>query len=76
MNKPLKIQQSMADPGNSALVQYMDLVVGQRGLFKLFVYELVVMVAQKRAGALGLLLRKKNVPLGTGQGWAQRYLWQ
>lgn len=67
MNKPLKIQQSMADQGNSALVQYMDLVVGQRGLFKLFVYELVVMVAQKRAGALGLLLRKKMYPWVLGK---------
>ncbi|MGI9317642.1 MAG: DapH/DapD/GlmU-related protein [bacterium] len=62
MTKPLKIQTSMAGGDQSALSRYMDLVVGQRGWLKLLVYEAVVMIAQKRAGALGLLLRKKMYP--------------
>lgn len=44
----------------------MDLVVGQRGWGKLIKYELVMMIAQKRAGALGLLLRQKLYPLLLG----------
>ena len=52
----------MSGNGQSAIRQYMDLVVGQRGWLKLLRYEFVVMVAQKRAGALGLLLRKKMYP--------------
>ena len=62
MSKPLKIQQSMGGDNQSALSRYMDLVVGQRGYGNLIKYELVMMIAQKRAGALGLLLRKKMYP--------------
>ncbi len=67
MSKPLKIQQSMSGGNQSALHRYMDLVVGQRGYLKLLKYELVVMIAQKRAGALGLLLRKKMYPWLLGE---------
>ncbi len=63
--KPLKIQQSMGGSG-SALERYMDLVVGRRGIWNLLRYELVMMVAQKRAGALGLVLRKWLYPLVLG----------
>lgn len=52
----------MSGSGQSAIQQYMDLVVGQRSWPKLLLYEFVIMVAQKRAGALGLLLRKKMYP--------------
>lgn len=62
MSKPLKIQQSMASGSQSALSRYMDLVVGERSLWKLALYEFVVMTSQKRSGALGLLLRKKMYP--------------
>jgi len=67
VSKPLKIQQSMANGNQSALSRYMDLVVGQRGLLKLALYEFVVMVSQKRSGALGLLLRKKMYPWVLGE---------
>jgi acetyltransferase-like isoleucine patch superfamily enzyme len=64
--QPLKIQKSMAGGEGSALQRYMDLVVGRRGFGRLIRYELVMMIAQKRAGALGLLLRKKLYPLLLG----------
>ena len=66
-NKPLKIQQSMASGSQSAMTRYMDLVVGQRGWLNLLKYEFVVMVAQKRSGALGLLLRKFLYPWVLGR---------
>ena len=66
MSTPLKIQQSMSAENASRLERYMDLVVGRRGLWHLLKYELIVMIAQKRAGALGLLLRGKLYPLLLG----------
>ncbi len=42
--------------------RYARLVIGQPGLAALLKYELVVMVAQARAGALGLVLRKQLYP--------------
>src|SRR3954469_372813 len=42
--------------------KYASLVVGRPGLAALLKYELVVMLAQPRAGALGLLLRKQLYP--------------
>ncbi len=57
----------MGTGNQSALSRYMDLVVGQKGLWKLALYEFVVMVSQKRAGALGLLLRKKMYPWILGE---------
>lgn len=57
----------MKGAGASALQRYMDLVVGQRGYGKLIKYELIMMIAQKRAGALGLLLRKKLYPMLLGR---------
>ncbi len=62
MSKPLKIQQSMATGNQSAISRYMDLVVGQRSWIKLVLFELVMMISQKRAGALGLVLRKIMYP--------------
>src|SRR4051794_21595687 len=42
--------------------KYASLVVGRPGLAALLKYELVVMLAQPRAGAFGLLLRKQLYP--------------
>jgi acetyltransferase-like isoleucine patch superfamily enzyme len=46
--------------------KYMRLVVGRPGLGPLIAYEIVVMLAQARAGALGLALRKALYPLLLG----------
>ena len=66
VHEPLKIQKSMKGAGGSSLQRYMDLVVGRRGYVRLLKYELIMMIAQKRAGALGLLLRKKLYPMLLG----------
>ena len=42
--------------------RYMNLVFGQNSVLKLFVFELVMLIACKRSGALGLLLRKIMYP--------------
>jgi len=52
------IQTQLSDPGRSSRAKYSALVVGRPGLGPLLKYELVVTIAQARAGALGLLLRK------------------
>lgn len=53
--------------GRSPRDKYVSLVVGRPGLGALLKYELVVSLAQARAGALGLALRKQLYPwlLGT-----------
>jgi acetyltransferase-like isoleucine patch superfamily enzyme len=56
------IQTQLSDPGRSSRAKYSALVVGRPGLGALLKYELVVMIAQSRAGALGLLLRKILYP--------------
>jgi len=56
------IQTQLSDPGRSSRAKYSALVVGRPGLGALLTYELVVMIAQSRAGALGLLLRKILYP--------------
>jgi acetyltransferase-like isoleucine patch superfamily enzyme len=61
-----KAQEQLFAPGVSARQKYAALVVGQPGLGALLKYELVVMVAQARAGALGLALRKALYPLLLG----------
>jgi acetyltransferase-like isoleucine patch superfamily enzyme len=60
------IQQQLFDPGRSSREKYVDLVVGRPGLGALLRHELVVMVAQSRAGAFGLALRKALYPLLLG----------
>ena len=42
--------------------RYMDLVFGLRNVPRLIGFELVMLIAGKRSGALGLLLRKKMYP--------------
>jgi acetyltransferase-like isoleucine patch superfamily enzyme len=56
-----KIQDQLFAPGSSR-DKYASLVVGRPGLAALFKYELVVTLAQARAGAVGLVLRKQLYP--------------
>jgi acetyltransferase-like isoleucine patch superfamily enzyme len=61
-----KAQEQLFAPGTSARNKYASLVVGQPGLGALLKYELVVMLSQARAGALGFVLRKALYPLLLG----------
>jgi acetyltransferase-like isoleucine patch superfamily enzyme len=49
-------------PRGSALSKYQDLVVGSRSLFKLVLYELVLLGTTWVPGALGLVLRRITYP--------------
>jgi acetyltransferase-like isoleucine patch superfamily enzyme len=62
----VKAQDQLFAPGKSSRTKYMELVVGRPGLGALLKYELVVTLAQPRAGALGLALRKALYPLLLG----------
>jgi acetyltransferase-like isoleucine patch superfamily enzyme len=75
--RPVAIQQAIRDPRRSALRKYQDLVVGRRGLLRLFVHEVVVTFTSWVPGALGLVLRRigyrwllgavgRNVTFGQG----------
>jgi acetyltransferase-like isoleucine patch superfamily enzyme len=57
-----KAQEQLFDAGKSSREKYAALIVGRRGLPALLRYELVTMIAQPRAGALGLALRKALYP--------------
>ena len=57
-----RIQEQLFAAGKSARTKYTELVVGRPGLGALLKYELVVTLAQARAGALGLVLRKTLYP--------------
>jgi len=57
-----RIQDQLSALGKSARTKYSDLVVGRPGIGALLKYEFVVMLAQPRAGALGLMLRKTLYP--------------
>jgi len=59
---PPKIQDQLFESGTSARAKYVDLVVGRPGLGALIAYELVVTLAQNRAGAFGLVLRRSLYP--------------
>lgn len=61
-----KAQEQLFAPGTSSREKYAALVVGRPGLGALLQYELVVAIAQARAGALGLVLRRKLYPLLLG----------
>ena len=68
IEKPIaKAQDQLFAPGRSSRAKYAELVIGRKGLGALLKYELVVTLAQARAGALGLALRKALYPslLGT-----------
>jgi acetyltransferase-like isoleucine patch superfamily enzyme len=57
-----KAQEQLFAPGTSSRAKYAALVVGRPGLGALLTYELVISLAQARAGALGLVLRKLLYP--------------
>jgi acetyltransferase-like isoleucine patch superfamily enzyme len=57
-----RIQEQLFAAGKSARTKYTELIVGRPGLGALLKYELVVTLAQPRAGALGLALRKTLYP--------------
>jgi acetyltransferase-like isoleucine patch superfamily enzyme len=61
-----RVQDQLFAPGKSSRSKYAELVVGRHGLGALAAYELVVMLAQARAGAVGLALRKALYPLLLG----------
>jgi acetyltransferase-like isoleucine patch superfamily enzyme len=57
-----RAQDQLFAPGTSSRQKYAALVIGRPGLAALVRYELVIMIAQARAGALGLALRKALYP--------------
>jgi acetyltransferase-like isoleucine patch superfamily enzyme len=57
-----RIQDQLVAADTSSRRKYADLIVGRPGLGALLKYELVIMVAQARTGALGLALRKTLYP--------------
>ncbi len=57
-----KAQDQLFASGRSSRQKYVELVVGRPGVAALLQHELVVSIAQARAGALGLLLRKMLYP--------------
>jgi len=59
--KDVGIQAAIKDTRSSA-EKYQDLVVGSRGLLRLLHFELVMLLASRVPGALGLLLRKALYP--------------
>lgn len=66
-----KIQEQLGDERKSAAAKYVELVIGQKGFFKLLKYELINWFCQRSTGAWGLLKRKKLYPKllgGCGRG--------
>lgn len=61
-----RAQDELFAAGRSSRDKYAELVVGRRGLGALVKHELVVMLAQARAGAFGLAIRKALYPLLLG----------
>jgi acetyltransferase-like isoleucine patch superfamily enzyme len=59
-------QEQLFAPGKSSRQKYAELIVGQPGAGALLKYELVMMLAQARVGALGLALRKSLYPMLLG----------
>src|SRR5258705_7862156 len=57
-----RVQEQLFEAGKSARTKYIEVVVGRPGIGALLKYELVVTLAQPRAGALGLVLRKALYP--------------
>jgi acetyltransferase-like isoleucine patch superfamily enzyme len=61
-----RVQDQLFAAGGSARAKYAALVVGRPGWLALLRYELIVMIAQARSGAAGLVLRKRLYPLLLG----------
>ena len=60
--RPIAIQEELRSPAKTALTKYQDLVVGSRSLFRLALYEAVVLFTSWVPGALGLVLRRVAYP--------------
>jgi len=60
--RPIAIQEELRSPAKTALRKYQDLVVGSRSLFRLALYEAVVLFTSWVPGALGLVLRRVAYP--------------
>ncbi len=61
-DSPVGIQQDLHDPQVGKVGKYQNLVVGKKGVWSLFKYELITMLCANMPGALGLLLRSKLYP--------------
>jgi len=61
-----RAQDQLFAPGTSSRAKYAALVVGRPGLGALLKHELIVMIAQARTGAVGLVVRKALYPLLLG----------
>jgi acetyltransferase-like isoleucine patch superfamily enzyme len=57
-----RAQDQLFAVGKSSRAKYAELVVGQPGIAALVKYELIVLIAQAKPGALGLWLRKVLYP--------------
>lgn len=64
VNQPTiaKAQDQLFAPDKSSRAKYAELVVGRPGFGSLLKHELIVMLAQSKAGAFGLVLRKALYP--------------
>jgi serine acetyltransferase len=63
MDPPIgKAQEQLFAPGTTSGAKYSALVVGRPGFAALLKHEFVVTLAQARAGAIGLALRKTLYP--------------
>jgi acetyltransferase-like isoleucine patch superfamily enzyme len=61
-----KAQEQLFAPGTTARAKYAALVVGKPGVAALLKHELIIALAQSRAGAFGLALRKVLYPFLLG----------
>ncbi|MEM7194487.1 MAG: acyltransferase [Pseudomonadota bacterium] len=66
MTDSYKVQQSLSSGDATSLQRYMDLVLGQRNIWALIKYELIILIAAGFRGAPGLFLRKILYPLILG----------
>jgi len=58
----VEIQKELFDQKKSALKKYQELIIGQKGLWKLIKYEFIITCFSWIPGALGLVLRMKLYP--------------
>ncbi len=65
-NDTIEIQKELFKQG-SKLGKYQELILGEKGIFKLLKYELIMLSASWVPGALGLFLRSKLYPMLLGR---------
>jgi len=61
------IQGEIAKPGKSRLLQYQDLIIGERSLLFTLKFEIITLLFSRIPGALGILLRKIFYPMILGE---------